>query len=603
MPALLGALTGTAAQPGGAQKLADAARATGSLDNLTSSLGAGDVTALANKGSQLVSSLLGGQENVIISTMSNFAGVGETTGKSLLGIAAPIVVGSIGKALGTSGLNAADVAELAAAQSKHVAAALPPSLRAQLQNVLGGTPLSNVFREVPPNLITRVMQLLTPEATTKIGEAQALSATATNNLISASVPALFGVLGGVASQSGGLQKLEELVKQADPMESLTNMLGGTNKPTGLIDKGSQALASLLGGQENALASAVSKFAGTGQAASTSMLAMLTPLVMGTIKKATAESGAGAAGVTQLLAAQTDNIASALPSGLRDQLMSDLGGTHLFDALRDMAPNLVSRVMQLVTPEATAKIGEAQGLTATSTANLVKAGVPTLLGVLGGVSSLPGGAQKLDALTNQSDPIESLTNMLAGTGKPAGLIDKGSQALTSLLGGQEKALASAVSKFTGTGQAAGASVLAMLTPLVMGTIKKATAETGAGAAGVTQLLAAQKDNIAAALPSGLRDQLKSELSGTPLFDALRDAAGQATGAVGEGTRAAAAATTAALRTGAQATGAAAAGTARAAEATATAAATAASRPLKWLGWAIPIIVIAGLLWYLFGRPGE
>ncbi len=265
-------------------------------------------------------------------------------------------------------------------------------------------------------------------------------------------------------------------------------------------------------------------------------------------------------------------------------------------------NLIPLIMQFLAPAVIDKIADALGLDRTLARTVITAAVPALLGALTGAAAHPGGAQKLAEAAKGTNSLDNLASLL-GAGEVTALADKGSQVLGSLLGGQEKALTSAVSTFAGTGQAAGASMLAMLTPLVIGTIKKAMAESGAGAAGVAQLLAAQKENVAAALPSGLRDQLSAELGGTHLFDALRDAAGQATTAVGEGGRAAAAATTTALRAGTQAAGAAAAGSARAAGATATAAATAASGSLKWLGWAIPIIVLAALLWYFFGRPGE
>ena len=62
VPALLAAFNDVATQPGGAQKLADAARQqTGSFGNLASLLAAGDQSSLLDKGSQLLSSLVSGQ--------------------------------------------------------------------------------------------------------------------------------------------------------------------------------------------------------------------------------------------------------------------------------------------------------------------------------------------------------------------------------------------------------------------------------------------------------------------------------------------------------------------------------------------------------------
>src|SRR4029078_7914508 len=60
VPALLAALTGVATQPGGPQKLANAAKQeTGVLDRFGSMLGGGGQTSFVDRGSQMLSSLLG----------------------------------------------------------------------------------------------------------------------------------------------------------------------------------------------------------------------------------------------------------------------------------------------------------------------------------------------------------------------------------------------------------------------------------------------------------------------------------------------------------------------------------------------------------------
>jgi len=94
-------------------------------------------------------------------------------------------------------------------------------------------------------------------------------------------------------------------------------------------------------------------------------------------------------------------------------------------------------------------------------------------------------------------------------------------LSALLGGQhQSSLGQVVAKFAGVNQGAAGSLLGMLAPVVLGTIGQQRQQgRSLDASGITDLLASQKDNIAAALPSGFSNLL----GGTGLLDALGDAA--------------------------------------------------------------------------------
>ncbi len=244
----------------------------------------------------------------------------------------------------------------------------------------------------------------------------------------------------------------------------------------------------------------------------------------------------------------------------------------------MATNLVSLVMQFLTPDMIGRIAAALGLDRNSTQTAVGAGVPGLLAGLIGVALQPGGGQRLvDSAKQSTGTLGNFASML-GTGGQTSFVEKGSQMLASLLGGQDQsALVGAIAKFAGLGQGASGSLLGMLAPLVMGTIAQQQGVNSLNASGITGLLASQKDNVAAALPSGFGNLL----GGTGLLDSLGGAARTATGA---GTEAARAATTAARAVG---------DTGR----------RAAGASLKWLYWLIPALAIAMLLIYLFARPTE
>jgi hypothetical protein len=136
----------------------------------------------------------------------------------------------------------------------------------------------------------------------------------------------------------------------------------------------------------------------------------------------------------------------------------------------MATNLVSLVMQFLTPDMVGRIASVLGLDRNKVQTAVNAIIPALLAAFGNTAAQPGGAQKLvDAARQQSGTVGAFANML-GTGGQSSFIEKGTQLLSSLLGGRDQnLLAQAVAKFAGVGQGGASSLLGMLAPVVMGSI--------------------------------------------------------------------------------------------------------------------------------------
>ena len=248
----------------------------------------------------------------------------------------------------------------------------------------------------------------------------------------------------------------------------------------------------------------------------------------------------------------------------------------------MATNLVSLVMQFLTPEIIGRVATALGLDRNMLQMAVSAAVPGLLAGLSGVATQPGGPQKLvDAARQETGTLGKFADML-GAGDQSSLIERGSKLLTSLLGAQDQsALVSAIGQFAGLGQGKSGSVLGMLAPIVMGTVAKEQGAQRLDASSMANLFAGQKDNIAAALPA----DFGKLLGGTDLLNSLGGAARSAASA---GTQAARAAGAAASVAG---------------SASQRAGAAAASTSYNWLYWLIPILAIAALLVYFLTKPAE
>ena len=194
----------------------------------------------------------------------------------------------------------------------------------------------------------------------------------------------------------------------------------------------------------------------------------------------------------------------------------------------MATNLVSLVMEFLTPDMIGRIATAVELDRNKAQPAISSAVPALLAAFNDTAAQPGGAQKLaDAAGQQTSTLRNFASMLAAGGQSS-LFDEGSRMLLSLAGARnQNVLTEAIATFTGLNQGATGSLLGILAPIIMGTIAQHQGKHGLDANGIASLFASQKDNIAAALPSSFR----SLLSGTSLLNSLGGAAPIATAAVG------------------------------------------------------------------------
>ena len=250
----------------------------------------------------------------------------------------------------------------------------------------------------------------------------------------------------------------------------------------------------------------------------------------------------------------------------------------------MATNLVSVVMQFLTPDMIAKIASALGLDRSVAQKAIGGAVPAILASLAGVASTPNGARQLTSVVTQQQPgsLESFKSLLGSSGQST-LAEAGSSMLSGLFGGGAMdAMAQSIGKFAGVGEGTGKSLLGMLGPVVLGALGQQQRSAGLDASGLASLLGSQKDQIAAAIPSGLADQLNA----AGLID-------KASGTLRSGT---AAASTAGSRI-AGASERTVAGASRTAYATTSAASS------QWPYWLAALVVLGGLAWYAIGRQGN
>src|ERR1700731_5338265 len=100
----------------------------------------------------------------------------------------------------------------------------------------------------------------------------------------------------------------------------------------------------------------------------------------------------------------------------------------------MAANLVSVVMQFLTPDMIAKIASSLGLERSVAQMAIGGAVPALLASLADVASTPNGARQLSSTLaqQQSGSLDGLKNLIGGSGQNA-LAETGSSMLSGLFG--------------------------------------------------------------------------------------------------------------------------------------------------------------------------
>ncbi len=130
MPALLGSAVEKASKPTGAQGLMDMIGGLDldSLGNIAGLFGGGDekVNGLLNSGGGLVDSLLGSKSSGVIDMISKFAGLKNDSTSTLFKMAAPLLMGVIGRQIKGKGLSA--LTDLLMGQKSNIANALPAGM-------------------------------------------------------------------------------------------------------------------------------------------------------------------------------------------------------------------------------------------------------------------------------------------------------------------------------------------------------------------------------------------------------------------------------------------------------------------------------------------
>lgn len=135
MPALMGGLIGSFSKPEGRNTFNAAIDKadTGLLDNLVGALGGGGGTSMASSGLKMISSLFGDNKlGLLASAVAGFSGLSSGSSKSLLGVAAPLIMGMLAKKKKQDNLDAGGLIDMLTGQKDNISKAMPSNLTSQL---------------------------------------------------------------------------------------------------------------------------------------------------------------------------------------------------------------------------------------------------------------------------------------------------------------------------------------------------------------------------------------------------------------------------------------------------------------------------------------
>ncbi len=210
IPTQLSALIQHGSKPEGAQNLIGMATSMAGMGDFAGMLGqAGGAANIAKMGGDLLPSLFGNQLGGVVSGLASATGLGSGPLNALMGMAGPLIMGQLGKAVTGGGLNAAGLASMLGGMAPQVTGMLP----AGLGNILGSLGGLGAIAGAAGNIgniagaATGALGNLTGAASGHLGDAAkaagAIGAVGAG-LAGAATSGLGGAVSGAASSLGGM---------------------------------------------------------------------------------------------------------------------------------------------------------------------------------------------------------------------------------------------------------------------------------------------------------------------------------------------------------------------------------------------------------------
>jgi outer membrane protein OmpA-like peptidoglycan-associated protein len=174
------------------------------------------------------------------------------------------------------------------------------------------------------NIISLLQSVLNDNLLGKISGLLGENKSGVTSAVGSALPSILLGLMQKGSEPNGAASLIKMLQEGKHdggiLDNLGNVLGGGTASNDFISSGKNLFASLFGDKAGGITDLIALASGISKNASSSLLGMLAPIVMGFLGKTLkAQGGLNLTGLTNLLLGQKEFIKPALPSGLT-QLM-------------------------------------------------------------------------------------------------------------------------------------------------------------------------------------------------------------------------------------------------------------------------------------------
>jgi hypothetical protein len=207
IPTQLSAIVKHGSTPQGAEGLMGMLGNLGNLGDFAGLLGqTGGAANIAKIGSSLLPSLFGNQLGGVVSGLASATGLGSGPLNALMGMAGPLIMGQLGKAVTGGGLNATGLASMLGGMAPQISGMLPAGLGNILGSLGGLGALTGLASGAAGNIgniagaATGALGNLTGDATKAAGAIGAVGA----GLAGAATSGLGGAVSGAASSLGSV---------------------------------------------------------------------------------------------------------------------------------------------------------------------------------------------------------------------------------------------------------------------------------------------------------------------------------------------------------------------------------------------------------------
>jgi hypothetical protein len=185
LPSIFAGIVGKSAKPEGLGQLTSmlGQQDSGLLSNLAGMIGGTDQSKLVTGGSNMLGSLLGNSAlGSLTGAIGKFSGMGEAPTKSLLGMLAPVAMGTLAQQQKSNGLDGAGLAKMLLGQKENIANAMPSGFG----DLLKGTGLLDGFpKPSVSNVVSDTARSMGSAASSAASSAQSAARSVANDAGSA----------------------------------------------------------------------------------------------------------------------------------------------------------------------------------------------------------------------------------------------------------------------------------------------------------------------------------------------------------------------------------------------------------------------------------